>query len=481
MRAVRLRTVLIVARREAAAAWEDRLPALAASATAALLLVAALGAWQHHRAEAAQRLRYQEMVRSQWLEQPDRHPHRVAHYGYLVFRERSPLAVFDPGVDAFAGTALFLEAHRRNRANAQEAAHATALVRFGHLTPVSVLLLFLPLLVVAAGFSSVSRERERGTLPLVLAQGATPGEFLAGKLAGVAMLACVATAPLLLAAPSLAGGSLPGHRVALLAGIHMIYLAGWILLTVLVSARSAGSRGSLAVLLAAWILVSVVAPRASSAVATAAHPTPTRAEFDARVERALREVGDSHNPDDPFFATLRDAYLTEYGVASVADLPVNWGGVVSRAGEEITTRVHDEAHASLSAAFQRQDRVIAWSGLAAPYLAARDLSMAAAGTDPATVERFRSDAEAYRFELIQRLNDLHIHEIRYENDRAQRVGRESWAEVPVVRTSPPDAREVLADEPARLAALGLWLLAPLMGLAASRSRLAHSSGAGGTE
>ena len=49
-----------------------------------------------------------------WQAQPDRHPHRVAHYGHVVFREHSPLSFLDAGVAPFSGNFLFLEAHKQN-------------------------------------------------------------------------------------------------------------------------------------------------------------------------------------------------------------------------------------------------------------------------------------------------------------------------------------------------------------------------------
>ncbi|MDE2754257.1 MAG: DUF3526 domain-containing protein, partial [Gemmatimonadota bacterium] len=106
-----------------------------------------------------------------------------------------------------------------------------------------------------------------------------------------------------------------------------------------------------------------------------------------------------------------------------------------------------------------------------PYLAARDLSMAAAGTGAEAVEWFRAQAEAHRYDIIQRLNDLHVHEIRYENDRAQRIARQEWTRFPVFQPSPPSLRRALTDRPQSLTALGLWIVVPLAGLGLGRRRL----------
>ncbi len=454
---------------------EDRYVLFLLALVVALGVVSVLGARHHAASEAEQRARYQALVERQWADQPDRHPHRVIHYGFLVFRDEAPLAFFDPGVGAYAGTSLFLEGHRQNSASFGDARHATALLRFGRLTPAAVLGLLLPLFVVAAGFASVSGERERGTLRLLLAQGATPAQIMAGKVLGLGAVAVTAALPIGLVAAAfvaVGGGDQPSvARMLALAAVYAAYLAGWVLLTVWISSRTASSRAALAQLVAIWVALCVAAPRLGASLAAALHPIPSRAQFTAQVEEAQRGVGDSHNPDDPFFSALRDEYLARYEVESVDELPINWGGVVSREGEAVTSRINEEQQQELVAAHRRQDRVMSWLGLFTPYLAARDLSMAAAGTGPEAMEAFRAQAEAHRYDIIQRLNDLHVHEIRYENDRAQRIARQEWTRFPVFQTNPPSLRRAVADRPQSLAALGLWVVLPLAGLGLGRKRL----------
>ena len=467
--------ILLIARRQVGAMREDRYVLFLLGLVVALGVVSVLGAWHHAASEAEQRARYQAVVDQQWAEQPDRHPHRVIHYGFLVFREEAPLAFFDPGAGAYAGTSLFLEGHRQNAASFGDARHATALLSFGRLTPAVVLGLLLPLFVVAAGFAAVSGEREQGTLPLLLAQGATPARILAGKALGLGVAAAAAVLPIGLvtaAFVAVGGGEQTSiGRMLALAAIYTAYLAGWVLMTVWVSSRTASSRAALVQLVAIWVALCVAAPRLGASLANALHPIPSRAQFTAQVEEAQRSVGDSHNPDDPFFRALRDEYLARYQVASVEELPINWAGVVSREGEAVTSRIIEEQHQELLAVHRRQDGVMSWLGLLAPHLAVRDLSMAAAGTGPEAVEAFRSQAEAHRYAIIQRLNDLHTHEIHYENDRAQRLARRHWTQFPVFEPDLPSLRRALTDRPLSLAALGLWIALPLAGLGLGRKRL----------
>lgn len=471
-----LRNTLLIARQQLGAIRHDGYVVFLLGLVIALGLVAVLGARHHAANESEQRTRYQAMVDRQWMEQPERHPHRVIHYGFLVFREQAPLEFFDAGVSDFAGTSLYLEGHRQNTANFGEARHSTGMSRFGRLTPASVLALLLPLLVVVAGFAAVSGEREGGTLRVLLTQGATPAQILAGKVLATGAVGALATLPVALAVAVIAGPGLggpdSGTRLGTLAAIYGIYLTGWVLLTVLVSAVRTSSRSALAQLLALWVVICVAAPRVAASVADVLYPLPSRAELTAQVERSLNEVGDSHRPDDPFFDSLREEYLERYQVGAVEDLPVNWRGVLSRESEALISRVLEDHRQELVKGHLRQNGVMAWSGFLSPYLAARDLSMSIAGSGPEATEAFLAQAEAHRYAIIQRLNELHIREIRSENDRAQRLSREHWGEFPVFETEPPPLGGVLANRPVSLAALGLWIGLPLTGLGLARRRLA---------
>ena len=352
-----LRNTLLIARRQLGAIRQDGTVVFGLGLVIALGLVAALGARHHAANETEQRDRYQTMVDRQWVEQPERHPHRVIHYGFLVFREQAPLEFVDPGVSDYAGTSLYLEGHRQNTANFGEARHATGMSRFGRLTPASVLALLLPLLVVVAGFAAVSAEREGGTLGVLLTQGATPAQILAGKVLATGAVAALASIPVALAVSVMAGPGLgspaSAMRLGSLAAIYAIYLAGWVLVTVLVSAVRTSSRSALAQLLALWVVICVATPRMAASVAGALYPLPSRAELTAQVEAALNEVGDSHRPDDPFFRSLREEYLERYQVAAVEDLPVNWRGVLSRESESLTSRVFEDHRQELVAIFAR--------------------------------------------------------------------------------------------------------------------------------
>ena len=87
-----------------------------------------------------ERLHQQTQAEETFHSQPDRHPHRMVHYGHYVFRAPPPLAMFEPGVDAVTGQSLFLEGHRQNSAMFADARAEARTGGFGALTPAKLYL-----------------------------------------------------------------------------------------------------------------------------------------------------------------------------------------------------------------------------------------------------------------------------------------------------------------------------------------------------
>ena len=150
-----------------------------------ILAIAALafGVQQTTRAQHA-REHARERATDQWQGQGEKNPHVAAHYGTHVFAPTSAATAIDPGVSAFMGRSVKLEAHRRNLASHSAAQDGGGLQRMGAFSVAMVLLQLVPLLIIALGYGLWSRERERylapgdeqrcGTEGVALGQGHRP-------------------------------------------------------------------------------------------------------------------------------------------------------------------------------------------------------------------------------------------------------------------------------------------------------------------
>jgi ABC-2 type transport system permease protein len=439
-----------------------------------LLLAITSGVLNHAR-QTQTRVRqaaFQQLVRTQWLEQPDRHPHRVAHYGTFAFKPPGPLAAFDPGVEAYTGRIQYLEAHRQNAANFSEAGSLSSMFRLGDLSPAFLLQAVLPLVIIVLGHRALAEERESGRLALLRAQGASLRQLAWGKVGGLALaLSPFALAGLAVAAVAL--GDDPafletadgGRRLLLILAASTVYTVSWLVLTVWISARARTAARACGILVTLWVLGCVVMPRAAGALGAALVPLPDKSSFHAAVAAEVRSLGDSHDPDDPHFAQLRAQTLARHGVTRVEDLPINYGAVVMAHGEALTAETFARHFAALGERMEAQHAWVTRASLLSPLIAFRALSSALAGTDLRAELLFQREAEAYRFRFVQQLNGLHRDAIRYQGDRDQRLSAETWKRFDDFRASAPPLAEALAGTGWSWAMLLLWAVWPCAALA----------------
>jgi ABC-2 type transport system permease protein len=329
----------------------------------------------------------------------------------------------------------------------------------------------VPLLIFFLGFAAISGERESGTLALLLSQGVAWRELLTGKTLGILAVVFALLAPLLLISFGLwfvlNDFDLPADsvlRIALLFIGYGFYFAVCAALAVVVSSFSKTSRSALTALIVVWIVFWIAMPRAVQNVGALAYPTPSKSQFDKLLEQDLAAEGDSHNPNDPKFAELKKEVLAQYGVADVKDLPFNYNGFVMAKAEEISSVIFRRHYGELLEKFRKQNRITEIASLLNPYLAIRSFSMAVAGSDFAAYENFGWQAEEFRFQMIQRLNEFHTNEIKAENDRGQKISRDNWHDFPQFEYREPTLTEMLGKQTFAIFSVVFWLLAACFGI-----------------
>lgn len=426
-----------------------------------------------------ERLHQQEQAEETFLNQPDRHPHRMVHYGHYVFRAPPPLAMFDPGVDAVTGQSLFLEGHRQNSAMFADARAEARTGGFGALTPAKLYHLFLPLLIIALGHGVILREREARTLGPLLSQGVSGMRLYRGKLLALGALIGLLSVPALFSSlvACLSGESFLAS-FTLYAG-NLIYLGVWAAIALLVSVVARSRGVALGILSAVWVLTVLVIPRIGVTSASAVLPTEGKILTDMRMNDDLRKLGDGHNVADPAFAKLKANLLAEYDVDSVEDLPLNFRGVVASKNEaELTETLNKYAERRMNKERDQAAHLAAYGWLS-PYLAIGGASRNIAGTDLATHHRFLREAEAVRYDFVEGLNQAHVEKLSYADDinrnngeegwRRARIDASNWSVLNEFKFTPDPARDRLSRATSKLMALLLWLVALLgTGLMAAR-------------
>ncbi len=465
-------TVRAIAKAELRSVLRDGRFRVLAGAAFLLLVAALVVSWNESLRTQAARAAAEGAESSVWLDQGAKNPHSAAHFGRFALRPEPPLAAFDRGIHDHVGRAVWLEAHWQDPFELRPAEDRTAIHRFAELTPAWILQIIVPLLIVMMAFGSVAREREQGTLRMLMSLGVRGRQLVAGKTLGLGLALTMVLVPVAVLAFGLllgaggthgagsdAGGRLWGGALVLVVA-YAAYLVLFLVLSLAISARAGAARGALLSLLAVWMMVTLIVPRWAADLAERVAPTPSPRAFYAAIAadeaQGMNGLGDRATRR----ANLEKETLEAYGVEALETLPVNYAGVSLQASEEHSNLVFDKHFGSLWATYEQQATVLRWSSLLSPTLALRMVSMAAAGTSLGQVRHFADAAEQHRRVLVKFLN----------HDMSENAGDASfgylaeadlWAESPTFAYSAPSFAAGLRDEWLSLLMLGGWLIVVL--------------------
>jgi ABC-2 type transport system permease protein len=385
---------------------------------------------------AHEREAMQNTSEATFMEQPDRHPHRMVHYGHYAFRVPSPLSMLDPGVDAFTGNSIFLEGHRQNSAMFAEQKQSTGLTKMGSLSPAFIVQVLAPLMLILIGYSAITRERESQTLTFLLAQGTSIYTLLYGKILALLSVVLMILLPLFIAGIFATFTGESAVVVAYFLISYTLYLTVWALIVLLLSTIASKNSESFTALSFIWILLCIAMPRIASTSASVSVPAAGKLETDFAVIAELRKLGDGHNANDPAFNQLRQSLLAQYNVATIEELPINFRGVVASASEaELSVVLNRFAEERMQKELE-QTQIARLFGWLSPQIAIRSLSMISAGTSIETHHRFMRETEILRLDFVQSLNKAQIEQLSYTDDfnrnngdeasAKARVGSENW-------------------------------------------------------
>jgi len=434
-----------------------------------LLLYANISSYTQYRQQITTRNYYRELVRNHWEEMPDKHPHRMAHYGYIAFRSIDPLSLFDRGIDTYAGNAIFLEAHKQNTVNFSEAGLSTGLLRFGEITQSMILQLLVPLLLFFIGFGAIAADRENGTLKMLFSQGTSWKELLLGKCLGLWLLAMVF---LLVGMFLLVGTSLSIPELEMntdwwirsigLLLLYSVYFWSIAAIATWVSAISKSARLALVSLIGMWLLMGIILPRAIQSGASWVFPAPSKIHFDSMVEQELIKKGDSHDPNDPYYKALKDSVLRAHNVSSIEELPFNYSGFQMKEGERISTELYNQQMAVLQDIYKKQNNLSRLAGWVNPFMPIRLCSMSFSGTDFSSYTRFQTEAENYRYRLAQQMNDWQIQYISNKKpapgEKGPAISRDFWKAFPAFTYPSTNWKKGLQEAGYSLLMLLAWFL-----------------------
>lgn len=374
-----------------------------------LILVTWLGVVQQ-RKQQEQQQKAEKNFREQWENIEGMNPHGAAHYGTYAFKPLTALSSIDEGVNTITGNVLRLEGHVQNEIVYSEASQSLSISKFGKLKPSLLLQYVIPLLLIFLSFASVSSEKETGRLKLLVFQGASLQKLILAKSLGIwlyGLLLLIATILVQAVVSSIGADSL--ERTIFLLFAYAVYYYIISTLATYFSARLKSNISALSSMLAVWILWTIFIPKIWGNTTDKLYPLPSRQEFKSAMQEDRSKGIDGHNPWDKREKELEQKVLSKYKVDSLAQLPINFDGIVMQADEEYGNQVWDRHFGNNYEILQKQKSIYQLSGLFNPFASLQSASMGFSGTDMLHHLDFLQQAEHYRRGFIKTLNDKHAY------------------------------------------------------------------------
>ncbi len=425
---------------------------------------ASWNSYRHWRDFAIQQTKLQAAAREAWLSQTTANAHMATHVGQTVYKPVSPLAGFDPGTVSDFGSTIFLQSHHQSTAKNKPRQDEIDLLQNEAYSPAVLLQLIGPLLIIVLGIASIAREKEGGTLSILLTTGSPWPAIATGKGLAVLLALFVVATPglLLLVVPWFESNRLL-HSLDLVIRETIIvvtltgYYVGWLGVTMLVSSKSSSMTGSFLVLIALWSVFALVMPRFAGDVATFESPLPTNAEVRLEKENAVHDANQSSVNRAKANQALEARLLEEFQVDRIEDLPIDMAGARMIDQEANANRLYDEVEKRVAQARDRQNELMSGFQFASPYMAMRAISTSLSATDRTHHFDFVNAAEDHRRRFVEDLNLAEMKKQKPGNSPEER--RQFWARVPEFLPDIVSAMKDVKRSMAALICIGIWAAA----------------------
>ena len=423
--------------------------------TAVVTTYARVAAYEANR-EAAQAL-----DRKTWLSQGARNPHGAAHFSSWALRPMTAMSLLEPGVLPYAGSGIWMEAHKQNVSRFRPSQDSVSAFDMGSFSLAWILQVIAPLLLLILGAATIARERERGTLRLILATGAGASGVVVAKLrsklglVGVPLGAFSVLALLAVQLVPVETGDQPLLRLAVWLALHAVFIAMVVAVAVSISATSISFARALGVAVGVWLFAALLVPKVAASLAAALEPVPSTEVFAANIARDRAALSDGHGDAD---AAFERSVLARYSVTRLDELPVSFAGLSLEESERQGNIVFDSHFSRLETLYARQRAILRLAGAASPFVAVQNISMALAGTDMASQLRLQRQAEAHRRKVITALNADMIangagQDFKYLADSTL------WSTIPEFTFTPATFAETLREIWIDVLVLALWAAA----------------------
>jgi ABC-2 type transport system permease protein len=373
--------------------YRDRIISLSAIIIWVLLTVASVFAFIQFRQTQHSGKAANLLFEQQW-DQQVRNPHHAAHFGTYLFKPLTKLEAFDPGLNDYTGTSYRIEAHVQHEMDYSAAQDSDASMRFGPFSLALVLQLIVPLLMMVMASSAVTKEKEAGTLKMLLIHGQNPAAIIWSKLWAWHLLFTGILLPFFILLVLVNGLS---FRSLIIVVAYLLYYLLITIIAIGISALSHNSRSALLSVLICWLCATIILPKMAATQADKAYPVMPRAVFEDKVKQGFLK---GLNGNDPYYER-GDRYLKKLQRENKV---VNVSGMTMQYNEDYQQLVFDHYYKQITGSFSQQQSFLDKAGFLDPFIGLRRISMSMSATDLYHHNAFYDQARTYRNNFIRTLN-----------------------------------------------------------------------------
>ncbi|MCE5251679.1 ABC transporter permease subunit [bacterium] len=372
---------------------------------------------------------YESQVRAYELEkkQADEN-NKIRVYSALrpeIVRPPEPLSIFSRGISYKVGNKVTTRLGEKTLlAEGRSSVRENPLLNsFFSLDFSTVITIIMSLLALLFTYDACSREREEGTLKLVLSNPVNRWKILLGKVIGIlitmmpVILFCYGlSAVIILFHPHLEFSAHEWGRIVFMFGLSIVFFTFFAALGLLVSARTHSSVTSIIICLFIWVAAVFVVPNASVYVAKSFIATESQEnlryalnDLDRNFSTKVREYRQTLDQPDWWMNWNMNSYGDGYmEVSGNTRSLMELYRKLCQYSEPLRIQYADEKWAIQKAYLDKLDRqrlFAEWLSLLSPSEMFRQSVSAMCRTDVPAHYHFLDKAREYREELIQFFRD----------------------------------------------------------------------------
>ncbi|MGD2246589.1 MAG: ABC transporter permease, partial [Candidatus Aminicenantes bacterium] len=217
---------------------------------------------------------------------------------FEVIKPPEVLSILNLGVTNRLGNSLLMSLRQIPSAEKKYSQENPLLNIFTSLDLTLVYKIVISLLAMLFAFDAVSGEKQKGTLRLLISQGASRFKIILGKYFGnmLTLLASfffslfIAFLIIIIHFPNLS--RLDWVRILLFAVLTLFYISVFFLLGLVISALTQKASHSLIFCLFIWIFLVIIVPNLSTYLATVLKPTPPEKTVDVQIQELYDQTSE---------------------------------------------------------------------------------------------------------------------------------------------------------------------------------------------